>query len=101
MLLSRFLLPRNRTLRIDIRRLDRASSSRTPARPPPESCFCTGSGIATAPGWDTSVRPSNLTARGPLRRAFAGGRGGLGAPVVQLAVVRAEPKLALAMRLLA
>jgi hypothetical protein len=38
----------------------------------PGSCFCTGSGIATAPGWDMRVRPSNLAARVPPQVAFAG-----------------------------
>ena len=88
MLLSGFLPPRNRTLRrIDIRRLDQAPSSRTPARPPPGSCFWSGSGIAAAPGWDTRVRPSNLTARDPSE-SVRRGRVGLAVPVVQVAVVR-------------
>ena len=42
-----------------------------------------------SPGWDTRVRPSNLTARAPLRKAFTGGVWrGLASPVVQVAVVR-------------
>ena len=38
----------------------------------PGSCFCTGSSIAAAPGWDTRVRPSNFAARGPPRKALTG-----------------------------
>jgi hypothetical protein len=37
----------------------------------PGSRFCSGSSVATAPGWDSRVRPSNLTAR-DLPLAFAG-----------------------------
>jgi hypothetical protein len=38
----------------------------------PGSRFCTGSGIDAAPGWDTRVRPSNLTARDLLREHSQG-----------------------------
>ena len=41
------------------------------------SRFCSGSGITAAPGWDTRVRRSNLTARNSLREAFRTGRVGL------------------------
>jgi hypothetical protein len=40
------------------------------------------------PGWDTRGRPSNLTARVPLRGSVHKGRVGLADPVVQVAVVQ-------------
>jgi hypothetical protein len=65
---------------------------------PPGSSFCSGSGIAAAPGWDTRVRRSNLTARDPLERPFAEGVGGPADPVIQVAVARSAAGLATSMR---
>src|SRR3954447_3747094 len=39
----------------------------------PDRASVRGLGIAAAPGWDTRVRPSNLTARDSLQGAFTMG----------------------------
>ena len=64
----------------------------------PGSRFCSGSGIAAAPGWDTRVRPSNLTARDPLEGAFTGGVSDWPIPSSRLRSGRVERKLVPAKR---